>query len=366
MSASDIRQELADYYNYLKFACALNEKSDARHERLRDLLKEVAVFIETATSKRLKDQGKQLLQLLKQAVEANAKLLPRRQPPRQIARDFLELNAQTDVWRLGVPYGWLQERFEPRGLMLDPNLPPHAKVGIGVHAGRASVEEIFLLEDTYFLLARAESAFDRMHTDAKFLNKSPGAWNSGSGYEKLSILNAEVGTFSRLSVVSAAAFVEAFVNSVGWAESERGSHRSEDVRIQLKGTRKERYLSLEAKLERFPKLIRADGVTPIVLSDPRQAKEPFTSFLAETKELRDASMHYAPGKAMIWRPPEEWLKSGQRAAEYAVRVAESFWIACYPERESPQYLSNLNHAKLIEVARERVKRVDYAVDATAS
>lgn len=359
MSASDIRQELADYHTYLTLVFALNEKENGQNEQLRELMKEVVVFIDTATSRGIKDQGKQLLQVLKQAVDKAPKLLPRRMPLRQIARDFQELCAQTDVWRNGIPYGWLQERFTVQGFLPYLDLPPHAKVGIGIHSGCAGVEEVFLLEDTYFLLAQAESAFAQMHVNANVLRNSSSKLHSGSsGYKTLSAINSQVGTFSRLSVVSAAAFVEAFVNSVGWSESVRGIHRSEEIRTQLKGTQKGRYLSLESKLERFPKLIRADGVTPIVLSDPKQAKEPFISFLAETKEIRDASMHYAPGKAMIWRPPHEWYASAKKAVEYAVRVAESFWIACYPQREPPNYLNGLNHTALIEIARERVKRVN--------
>lgn len=359
MSASDIRQELSDYHTYLVFANTLKRIPAGKNETLRDLMNEVAAFIDTATSREIKDRGKQLLQVLKHAVELNTKFLPRRMSARQIARDFRELTTTTDVWRFGVPCGWLRERFAPEGMEFDADLPAHAKVGIGVHAGRASIEEVFLLEDTYFLLARAESAFNRMHESAKALQKSPDK-GGDSGYETLAFLNGEVGTFSRLSVVSAAAFVEAFVNSVGWTEAERGGHRTEEIRTQLKGTQKGRYLSLEAKLERFPKLIRADGASPIILSDPKQAKEPFVSFLAETKELRDASMHYAPGKAIIWRPPQEWFESAKRAAEYAVQVAEIFWAACYPGKGPPMYLNGLNHTNLVEGARERVKRADHA------
>jgi hypothetical protein len=176
-------------------------------------------------------------------------------------------------------------------------------------------------------------------------------------YQKLSFINGQVGTFSRLTVVSAAAFIEAFVNSVGWAESERNPHLSEEIHAQLKGTRNGRYLSLEAKLEKLPKLIRPDGATPIILSDVKQMKEPFIGFLAETKEIRDASMHYAPGKALIWRAPHEWFESAKKAVEHAVQVAAIFWDGCYPGRELPTYLYGLNHATLIEAARARIKAV---------
>lgn len=351
MSASDIRQELADYYTYLEFTVALKSTSDAQLARFRSLMGEVRIFIDTATSKQLKNKGKHLLQAVKQVIEDSAKLLPYRKPPRQIARDFRVLSEQSDVWRLGIPYGWLQDRFASEGIVEHLSLPSHAKIGIGIHAGCAAVEEVFLLRDIYFLLVRAENSFKRMHEKSDLLNKSMQKLNDGSNYESLAELNGEVGTYSRLSVVSAAAFVEAFVNSVGWAEATCGNYQ-EDERILLKGTQKNRYLSLEAKLEKFPRLIRGDGITPIILSDAKQLKEPFASFLSETKEIRDASMHYAPGKAMIWRAPNEWLRSAQRAAECAVQVAEAFWLACYPKKNLPSYLKNLDHAAMLEAARE--------------
>jgi len=123
MSASRIRDELSEYHACLVLACALNDQQDERHNRLRELLNQAAAFIDTATSRNIKEQGKPLLQMLKQAVEANNEILPRRKFPRQIARDFRDLGAQTDVWRLRVPYGRLQERFDHRRVPTHYRLP---------------------------------------------------------------------------------------------------------------------------------------------------------------------------------------------------------------------------------------------------
>lgn len=362
MSASSIRNELREKHTYLVCAYALQKVPDEMSEKLRKFLGDIAAFTETATSKDIKTRGRQLLEVVRNAVELHAKALAPKVPTRQIARDFAKLSQEGDVWRFGIPFGWIQSRFDPSSLQVAPDLPPHARVGIGPHAGHASVEETFLLEDAYFLVARAEAVFNRMHTTANALKALKGNRIENTDYKLLAALNSEVGTFSRLSVVSAAAFVEAFVNSVGWAEAERKPNLKEEVLSQLRGTHKGRYMSLEAKLERIPKLIRADGSTPIIVSDEKQMKEPFTSFLAETKELRNASMHYAPGKAAIWRPPQEWLGSAQRATEYAIHVAECFWRACYPSRSLPQYLDELSHSRFLARAREHIKQSENSAE----
>src|SRR4051794_24953048 len=125
--------------------------------------------------------------------------------------------------------------------------------------------------------------------------------------------------------------------------------------------RKDRYMSLEAKLERFPRIIRADKRTPILLSDEKQRREPFISFLSKTKGVRDASMHYAPGKADITFPPQEWFKLCEESLSLAVAVAREFWSACYPGRDQPKYLAQLYHEGLLRHALERFADGDGAI-----
>lgn len=174
-------------------------------------------------------------------------------------------------------------------------------------------------------------------------------------YSRLSALNGEVCRYSRLCVLNSAAFVEAFVNSIGWTEAELRTDIDSGTREELRGTKANRYISLEKKLEIYPKLIRLDGKSPIILSDEKQKKEPFISFLNETKELRDSSMHNSPGKAQIWLPPQKWLEFAQRSVKNSLGVAKEFWKACYPDREFPTYLEQLNETTLHNNASRRVE-----------
>lgn len=355
---SQIREQIVDLHAYLTLVFAVKGNLAQMPEEVRQFLTAVGEFAKEAAASDLKAREEQFLIVLERMVSASSTLLPCRVSVREVARDFQKLSSETDVFRFGIPYGWLAERFEMPALPLPPDLPFHAKVGVGHHAGNASVEELFLLEDAFFLFCRAEAANRRMHAAAEKLKSSGVSQVDKSQYQMLASLNGEVGTFSRLTVVTAAGFVEAFVNSVGWNEAAVRKGLSADASEQLRGTRKERYLSLEAKLERFPKFIREDGSSPIVVSDPKQVAEPFLSFLSETKEVRDASMHYAPGKAPIWRPPHDWLSSADKAVKSAVAVALSFWQACYPSRLLPTYLDELNYERFLKRAREHVEEVD--------
>ena len=110
----------------------------------------------------------------------------------------------------------------------------------------------------------------------------------------------------------------------------------------------------------MPRIIRPDKASPIILSDEKQMREPFISFLKETKEVRDASMHFAPGKASIVHPPQEWLRLVEEAVKNAVAVAREFWSACYPERQQPKYLASLYYDGLLQEALDRLAAAESA------
>jgi hypothetical protein len=361
MGASDTRQRLSDYHSFLALAYALGDDHSRRSDGFRMLLNDVSEFLRSASGRDLRERGKTLEELLIKAVKAHEKVLPRKRKAREIARNFrLLVKTEPDVWRYGIPKGWLLERFDISRLPHAEDLPRHARIGIGVHAGYVSVEEVTLLADAFFLLVRARELLKTMMHVARQLGLRTSPHEHEGSYRTLTALNSAVCTFSRLGVLTAAAFVEAFVNSVGWSEAAARSDLTEQERSELQGMRKDRYLSLEAKLERFPRIIRADKRSPIILSDEKQMREPFISFLSETKEVRDASMHYAPGKAPILLPPQEWLQLLEAALKHAVAVAREFWSACYPGGEQPKYLARLDYEGLLQQALDRLADAEAA------
>lgn len=164
-------------------------------------------------------------------------------------------------------------------------------------------------------------------------------------HTKITPLNMNVGTFARLTVLTAASFVEAFVNSVGAHEAEQDTARDLEIREQLNGTRNGRYLRTEYKLEKFPSFIRADRQSPLRVIDKAQRSGPCQRFFEDTKFVRDASMHYSPSKAAIICPPQDWLPRAKSAVDDCLAIAREFWLACYPSRGLPKYLFELERGK---------------------
>jgi len=76
--------------------------------------------------------------------------------------------------------------------------------------------------------------------------------------------------------------------------------------------------------------------------------------------VRYASMHYAPGKAPIMHPPQEWLQLVEAAVKHAVAVAREFWSACYPGRQQPRYLASLYYDGLQQQALDRLAAAEAA------
>src|SRR6185312_229205 len=128
MGTAEIRQELIEYYEYLSLTCALMSYEATNSSPLPEYLRIISEFIRRATSKDLKGQGKELVKVLRSIDEKSEKFLPRKQPIRQIANDFLNLRKDIDLLRFGIPLGWLQKRFDTRSLRIAPDLPPHAKI----------------------------------------------------------------------------------------------------------------------------------------------------------------------------------------------------------------------------------------------
>ena len=317
-------------------------------DEVRLVLNELGSFIKSASARDLAERVSAFDELIQRTLTEHERVLPRKKSARAIARDFRKLSTHSDVWRFGIPYGWLVERFDVSFLSHPDDLPLHTRIGIGIHEGFVQVEESMLLNDATFLPLRARESTDRMTDGAR---KARGRKDIDA-YETLSALNAAVCTYSRLGVLTCAAFIEAFVNSVGLNEAALRTY-STDEDEQLRGKKKGRYLMLETKLERFPRIIRPDKKSPIVISDDAQLRDPFRRFLEETKELRDSSMHYAPGKTTILRPPNEWLRYLETAIEDSVAVAREFWLACYPGRGLPRYLGELDLTVLVDRAKDK-------------
>jgi hypothetical protein len=360
MSDVRVRHQLLDLYAYVQLMGSL-DPTDAglRNPEAKAALQELADFLSTASDEELDKRSNDLRTVLTrwaEPYEARAKL---KVPVARVAADFnLLCGVGADFWSFGISYGWLVERMDCANLPFPGDLPYHARIGVGHHAGFASIEEFYLLQDAFFMLVSAGDAYERMQARAGAIKKAARRVEWRVTHQQLTLGNLNVATFSRLGIVSAASFVESFVNSIGHDYTAKASGLSSDDQNVLDGMDKNgRYLSLEKKLERVPAVIRTDRTSPIVLSDKNQEREPYTSFLKEVKPVRDAAMHYAPVKEAITRRPQEWLECVRRSLEVSVAVARDFWRSCYPKREPPHYLHSLDADKFLAEAKSRLPEI---------
>jgi hypothetical protein len=286
-------------------------------------------------------------------IEESKDLLPPKLDWRQLAFDFEDLCKEGSFsWTHGLQYGWLADRFDCTRLGISVDLPFHARIGTGHHAGYGAVEEDFLLRDAFYLLVKARRTLEKLELAGRKAESEKGSRHFA---DLLQILNHNVATYARLALFSFYSFVECFVNSVGQDFVSRNPHLSAERKELLSGVRRGRYISLEKKIEMFPTIIRPDRRSPVVLSSRARRAEPFISFFGHVKETRDATAHYAKWKADIWRPPHEWVKSAESGCDTCLEVARRFWNACYPNRLQPAYLGMLDKAKHLQIAESRIK-----------
>lgn len=280
--------------------------------------------------------------------------LPIKVSVEEVAREFGRLlNEQGDnLYSNGVTFGWLNRLIDCTLLGLRKDLPYHARIGLAAHAGQGSVEEAVLLHDAFFLLQITQVCHERLNLTA---SRFTTVRSTGRDYYIISTANQNVGSVARICVFSFYAFVEAFVNSIGidFATRNTPTLTTDEIEI-LHGKKNGRYLSLEKKMESFQRIIRPDRKNPIVLTDSRQRKEPFITFLSNIKEVRDASAHFSTGKASIWRSPQEWVDFAELTSKISIAVASKFWEVCYPGRHKPDYLLGLDYVALRDFAKERL------------
>jgi hypothetical protein len=357
-SFNKIKSKLTAYLVYIQLMMSLvpRDKGGIKITEGKIYLTEIYDFLENSNRNEIIKKGPTLISLLSELVEKYKRLCPPKIPIEEIALSFNEMYKKNkDIYSWGLDYGWIQSVMDFSRIGYLEDLPYHAKIGIGHHVGFASVEEIYLISDAFFMLVLAEESHNNMHNHAAKIKENYGENTQKEVYKFLSLLNQNVATYSRLSILSYFSFVEAFVNSIGFDASLKIRDRlSPEEQELLHGKKKGRFISLENKMEKFPSIIRLDKKTPIILSDSKQSREPFKSFFEQIKEIRDASVHFSPNKEAIWRKPDDWLEKAISTSKISIEVSLEFWKACYPSSDGPLYLNKLDYEKNLHEARTRL------------
>jgi hypothetical protein len=337
------------YYYPLSFIQLVSSIIPGRLTALgvKDYFIKIFEWVKNSPDSILQEKLNELLPILDNEVQALSKALPPKRPWPDISADYEVLcRDKSYSWSTGLSFGWLDQRFDCNALRIPSDLPYHASIGVGHHAGYIAIMEELLLHDAFFMLLTTKTSMSNLSIVAESVKNE----RSTDFYPKISILNQNVCTYARLTVTSFYAFIECFVNSIGEDFIARNPGLSPEKQELLRGIKKGRYLSIESKIEKFPSIIRSDGKIVHILSDPAQIEEPFSSFVRQLKEIRDSSVHHSKQKANIWLGPPDWIQLADKVCTTCIDVAKLFWSACYPDRPQPLYLYSLDKNKLTELA----------------
>lgn len=354
-----LKEELRSHIVYFQFISSLipMEKGGLSKEN-KEFIVNTFDFINKFKSESI-DEGRILLDNLKEKCLDLQKICPLKVSLETAAIKFSEkMHENKQLFSFGLEYGFLQELIDCSNLGYPEYLPYHAKIGIGGHAGRGSIEEEFLLKDAFFLLIKAEKAYETLHKYGEYYKKNNLLLPDKKQLSELTVLNQNVATYSRLCLVSFFSFVEAFVNSIGYDYLQRNKEKLTDEQIKtLSGKNKNGYyLSLEDKIKQYPKII--------VPSNPISTKN-LALLKNELKEIRDSAMHYSPLKEAIWRKPKNWLDKTKKVSELSISFSLEFWKTCYSDQKEPSYLSNLDYEELIKLAKKRYELSENAIILTS-
>lgn len=348
-----IKSELKARWSFLHLVSALIPNLLSKSE-VSVFYRETGEWIDQAAESEIRSKAQAVIAKLDDLIQLTSEKLPFKQDWRGIAAEHWE-RCRTGEFSFnnGVLCGWIVERFDCTSLHISDDMPYHARIGVGHHAGNAAVEEDFLLRDAFFMLAQCKAALVSLEGLGPELRVKREL--SKEEYKRVSTLNQNVATYARYAVFGFYSFVECFLNSVGEDFVRRNPSilSAEQCEI-LRGMKNGRHISTERKIEMFPSIIRKDGMRPIIMTDRNQIAEPFKSFASDVKDVRDSTTHFATHKAAIVISPQAWEQRASGAAKTCMAVAREFWIACYPGRNLPLYLGELDEQRHTRIAQERV------------
>ncbi len=331
-------------------------------------IKDVVVSTYDFFKKSPKDEIEPKLPHLKNTLEKMASLFIEKFPPkkdiRTIASNWNELfKGGKEVFNYGITYGWLEELMDLKNLHLYDHVPYHFRIGLATHKGHGGIEEEFLIKDAFNALVKAENYFEILLKFGEMMKKQEAVTGqrefNKDTYKQITDIKYEVAAFSRLTVISFYAFIESFVNSVGFSHLQRFKKGlSEGEKQLLQGLKKGRFLSLKSKIERFQQVIRIDKKPVIITSDEKQMKEPFTAFFTRYEELRNASVHYSPLKEQIWLKPDDWLEKARKFSKLSIEAGLEFWKSCFDNSDGPQYMGKLDYEFHHNLAKQRLSNIE--------
>ncbi len=362
---NNIEREVNSVFNiavYLKMMASF--LPDANFEEVNKMVSDIYDFFKSAKEDDILEKLPYIRSNLEKMAAPLLKSFPLKKSLDEIVADWDQFfKNDSEIYSYGLEYGWLEDRMNIKGLVLYNHIPYHFRIGLYAHKGNFGIEEEFLLKDAFNILVKAQKAFDQLNNygdfKQKLLKKEREEDFDEHTIRKITDLKYEVSANSRLSVISFYAFVECFVNSLGYSHAKRNVMVLSEMDSEiLNGKKNGRFLQLKSKIERYHRLIRNDGKTIIITSDENQIKEPFISFFNIYESLRNSAVHFSPTKEQIWLKPADWIEKAERFSRMALQVALEFWRSCYPERPYPDYIGRLDYDIFMNKAKLYIQNLE--------
>lgn len=372
---NDTEREVNSVFNiavYIKLMASFIQ--DADFEQVSKMVGDIHDFFKFSENEEILEKLPYIRSNLEQMAAPLLKRFPLRKSLDEIVADWDQFFKDgSEIYSYGIEYGWLEDRMDVKGFIPYNHIPYHFRIGLYAHRGNFGIEEEFLIKDSFNFLVKAQKAYNQLKDYGDFKQKvikQEGIKDfDHETVRKITDLKYEVSANSRLAVISFYAFVECFVNSLGFSYAKRNvaTLSASDSEI-LYGKKNDRFLQLKSKIERFHRLIRDDGKTIIILSDENQIKEPFVSFFNIYENLRNSAVHFSPIKEQIWLKPADWIEKAEHFSRLALEVALVIWKSCYPELPYPDYIGRLDYdifvgkavsyTQSLEQVNEELKTID--------
>lgn len=346
---------------YLQLIGSIAPSVDFR--QIQEIVTSTYDFFKNSNSNEIQEKFDEVNKMISQMTSLFLSEFPVKKEISEIAIDFNKLcKSDKELYSNGLDYGWVLERVEISKLNYYTDTPYHFKIGLGAHKGNGSIEEDFLLKDSFNTLVKAkyyQELLLKYGNKIKAQEKLKGEKQfSQKRYKQITDIKFEVAAFSRLTIISFYAFVEGFINSVGHSHILFNINSlNQQEKELLAGFKKGRYISLRSKIENFQILIREDKKVKFKITDDVQVSEDIKFFFDYYEQLRNSAMHFSPNKERIWLRPQEWLQRAEEFSQLALKVSFEFWKACYPNSNGPEYLGKLDYDLHISNANKRADRI---------
>lgn len=344
------KKEVNESFNiavYLKLMSSF--VPNANFEQLNKMAGDIYDFFRTSEEEDIVEKLSYIRSNLEKMAAPFLKRFPVKKSIDEIVADWDQFfKNDAEIYSYGLEYGWLEDRMDLKNFLFYNHIPYHFRIGLYAHKGNFGIEEEFLIKDSFNILVKARKSFEQLKKYGNIKQKNLEIEEKKdfdqNTVQKITDLKYEISANSRLAVISFYAFVECFVNSLGYSHAKRYNGVLTDDEFEiLNGKKNGRFLQLKSKMERFQSLIRDDGKTIIVTSDNNQIKEPFISFFNLYENIRNSAVHFSPTKEPIWLKPADWIEKAEHFSKLSLNVALEIWKACYPELASPDYIGRLDY-----------------------